>query len=252
MLGPILAASAAVGVVIVAALLLRRLGREVTDEDPSGEPTRHAAAMVSALFLLTFALAIVVPWTTADAASENTYVESQAAVEAYWSASRLPAPADRQVQSRLRDYLRFVLDNEWPLMADGRLSADGWSRLDALRTQVTDLRVTGIDAQDARNDLLDQIQDVSGARRLRAADATASPPPVVLGLTVLTGVTVILFPFLGGERLGLERLVPLMVMAALLGVGVYLAFDITHVFRGGLAVGPDAFQAALEGIQRIP
>jgi hypothetical protein len=252
MLGPVLAAVAAIGVVIVAALLCRRVGRDRTGEDPGGQVAPHVGAMLSALFLLAFALAIVVPWTTADAASENTYVESQAIVEAYWSADRLPAPADGQVQAQLRDYLGLILDKEWPLMAEGRLSPDGWARLDALRTQVTNLRVTDADAMDAKSDLLDQIQDMSGARRLRAADAVASPPPVVLGLTVVTGAAVLLFPFLGGARLGVVRLVPLMVMAALLGVGVYLAFDISHVFRGGLAVGPDAFQAALDGIHRMP
>lgn len=252
MLAPILAAVAAVGVVIVAAFLFRRLSPDGVDEDPGGQIVPYAGAMLSALFLLAFALAIVVPWTTADAASGNTYTESQAVVEAYWSAARLPAPADRQVQARLRDYLHFVVDEEWPLMADGRLSPAGWSRVDTLRMQVTGLRVTGSDAQDARNDLLDQIQDLSGARRQRAADAEASPPPVVLALTVLTGALVVLFPFLSGARPGFARLVPLMAMAALLGVGVYLAFDISHVFAGGLAVKPDAFQAALQDVQRVP
>lgn len=252
MLAPILAAAAAVGMVIVAALVFRRLGREMVDDDPGEGIASHVGAMLSALFLLAFALAIVVPWTTADAASSNTYVESQAAVAAYWSAERLPAPADGQVQTQLRDYLTFVRDKEWPLMAEGRLSPDGWSRLDTLRAQVTDLRVADDDARDARNDLLDEIQDLSGARRQRAADAAATPPPIVLALTVVTGIAVILFPFLGGARLGFARLAPLMVMAALLGLGIYLAFNISHVFTGGLAVEPDAFQSALQSIQRIP
>src|SRR5262245_48337963 len=102
MLISVFAAVAAVGAVVTAALLFRRSGRISDDRDPSGITATHAGAMLSALFLLVFAIAIVVPWTTADAARQNTYAESQAIVDAYWSASALSPPAGRQVQADLR------------------------------------------------------------------------------------------------------------------------------------------------------
>ncbi len=52
-----------------------------------------------------FAIAEVVPWTTADAARQNTYDESRAIVQAYWSASGLPGPARDRVQNELRGYV---------------------------------------------------------------------------------------------------------------------------------------------------
>ncbi len=55
------------------------------DPDPDGPTAAHTGAMLSALFLLAFAIAIVVPWTTADAARSNTYAESHAVSEAYWA-----------------------------------------------------------------------------------------------------------------------------------------------------------------------
>ena len=56
-----------------------------------------------------FAIAEVVPWTTADAARQNTYHESQAVLQAYWSASGLPAPARDIVQQQLRGYTVLFL-----------------------------------------------------------------------------------------------------------------------------------------------
>jgi hypothetical protein len=41
-------------------------------------------------------------------------------------------------------------------------------------------------------------------------------------------------------------------MAALLGVGIFLAFDISHVFTGALRVKPDAYTAAQQQFQQIP
>jgi hypothetical protein len=240
---------AAVGLVAGSAFLFRKLARGKTgDETSSG----HAGAMLSSLFLLVFAIAIVVPWTTVDSARQNTYTESQAAVETYWSAAALPAPAGAEVQAGLRDYVGFVVDREWPLMEAGRLSPEGSWRLDSLRTQVAALNVTDDDARGAKGTALDRLADLSAARRQRAADAKATPPAGVMLLTIVTGAVVVIFPFLAGARPRGLALVPMLAMAVMLGVGVYLAWDISRVFTGGLAVTPDAFTSALQEFQRIP
>jgi hypothetical protein len=247
-----LAVVAAVGLVVLAAFLFRVLGRGTEDRDPHGASAGHAGSMLSSLFLLIFAIAIVVPWTSADAARQNTYAETQALVETYWSAAALPAPAETQVRDGLRDYARFVVDKEWPLMAVGRLSPEGSTRLEILRSYVTGLRPASDEAATAKTAVLDQMADVFSARRQRAADAGTSPPAGVLVLTVIAGAVVVLFPFIAGARPRGVTIVPLSVMAALLAVGVYLAWDISHPFKGGLAVKPDAFVSALDEFQRIP
>jgi hypothetical protein len=136
-------------------------------------------------------------------------------------------------------------------MAREKLSPEGWSRLQKIRTQATGLSLTSEDARDSRNDLLDQLRALSAARNQRAADAKAGPPFGLYALTILTGLAVIVFPFMAGERSPGKKILPLLVMAALLGIGVYLTFNISHVFAGGLAVQPDAFNAALQELQRI-
>ncbi len=242
---------AAVGLVALAAFLSRRFGHGTDDRDPGGASAGHAGAMLSSLFLLVFAIAIVVPWTVSDSARQNTYAEAQTAAEAYWSAAGLPAPADLQVQQVVRDYVGFVVDKEWPLMAEGRLSPKGDVRLEALRTQVAALQVTDDEAREAKSAVLERLGDLSGARRQRAADATAALPPAVLALTIVTGVVIILFPFLAGARPSGAALLPLITMTVLLAVGVYLAWSISHAFTGGLAVEPEAFTGVLQEIQRL-
>ncbi|MBO3746849.1 DUF4239 domain-containing protein [Streptosporangiaceae bacterium NEAU-GS5] len=246
MLPSAVSALAAVGVVAIAAFLFRRRGDD--DRDAGGPSAGHAGAMLSALFLLVFAIAIIVPWTTADSARQNTYAESQAAVESYWAAAALPTTAVTAVRTELRDYMSYVLVKEWPMMAEGRMSADATTRLNTLRAQVAQLDAP----DDAKSPMLDQLGALSAARRQRAADAGATPPPGLMGLTVLTGLVILVFPFLAGARPRGHTLLPLLVMAGLLGVGIYLTYDISHVFAGSLAVQPDAFRAALLEFQHIP
>mgnify|MGYP002623882483 CR=1 FL=1 len=252
MVASVLAALAAAGVVALAAMMYRRRGLGADDPEPSGATSGHAGAMLSALFLLCYAIAIVVPWTAADVARQNTYAESQAVVEAHWAAARLPAPVGTQVRAELEDYLRFVVRQEWPQLANGRLSDEGWTRLDQVRTRVADVLTEVTDEQEAKAVVLEQLRNLSEARRLRGADAQSRPPAALLVMTVLTGVLVAVFPFMAGARPTGPAIVPLVVMTGLLGVGIYFVFDIVSVFDGGLAVGPDAFVSALQQLQRIP
>jgi Protein of unknown function (DUF4239) len=247
----ILAVVAAVGVVVLAATLFRRFGRGADDGDPGGATASHAGSMLSALFLLVFAIAIVVPWTTADSARQNAYTESRALVEAYWAASALPPPEGREVQADLRDYAGLVVGDEWRLMKKGHLTQEGDDRLNTLRNRVLSFPAD-TDQKDDRAAVLEQIQALDTARGQRAMDAKARPPVGLLWMSVMTGLIVMVFPFLAGARPRGLTVVPLAVMAALLGVGLYLAFDISHTFTGALRVKPDPYTAAQRQFQQIP
>ncbi|MDP4506996.1 bestrophin-like domain [Nonomuraea turcica] len=242
---------AAVGVVMLTALVFRLFRRGGEDRDPGGPSAGHAGAMLSAMFLLVFAIAIIVPWTKADTARQNTHTESQAAIDAYWTAAGLPDDAARQVRTALREYVIFVVRDEWPLMAQGRMDPVGAARMDELRGRVSDLEVSGEDEEEAKGNLLQHIGAISMARAQRSADAAAAPPDGLLFLTILTGVVVIVFPFLAGARPQGLTILPLVAMAALLGFGTYLTWDISRAFDGPLAVGPEAFQGALQEFARV-
>ncbi|GAB2833835.1 hypothetical protein GCM10022221_35830 [Actinocorallia aurea] len=251
----ILCALAAVALVLLLAKLTNRRASWDSDGDsaPDGPTAGHSGATISALFLLVFAIAVIVPWTTADAARQNTHAEAQSLVEAYWAASVLPQGDREAVRDGLRSYTGFVIEDEWPVMREeSRLSAEGWHRLDDFRGRLDALSFTDETRKDALDDIRDQVRDVYAARRQRASDAESSLPAGVLLFTGLTGLAMIVLPFLLGARPQGRALLPLGVMAAMLGVGVYLAFDIDHVFSGALAVTPSAFQTALAEFDRVP
>lgn len=244
----------AAGLAVLLVVLVARFTKKWTKEDgePEGPNAAHAGGILSALFLLVFAIAIIVPWTAADTARHNTYAEVQSLNEAYWRAAGLP-PADRQaVRAGLVDYTRFVADKEWPGMAAGGELPEGWQRLDAIRVRLTAIPSTNDAVKTARDDTIERLREVYAARRERATEAGAVLPPAVLFFTVTLGLVMLVFPFLAGARpKGMARL-PLLVMAAVLGLCVLIVFDLDNVFSGGLAVGSDAYQSAITDFQRIP
>lgn len=222
------------------------------DDAPDGPTASHAGAMISALFLLVFAIAVIVPWTVADSARQNTYAEADALVEASWLAGGL-SPADTAATRRaVRDYTQFVAGEEWRTLRRGDLDPRGWQRLNALRAALVRLKPANEDQQNARDAVVGQLQTVYAARQQRAVDAHATLPFGVLVLTVFTGALVLVFPVASGARPRGWTWAPYTLLALTLVVGVYLVFAINHTFSGPLGVDPTAFTSALRQLGQIP
>ena len=231
---------------------LRFRGGHRADNAADGPIASHAGSMVSALFLLIFAIAVIVPWTVADSARQNTYTEAGALEEAAWAARGLP-PADAgTTRAALRDYAQFVVATEWPAMKHRQLDPRGWQRLDELRSRLIQLDLKDQDQQTARDAVVSQLQTVYTARRQRGVDAQAGLPWGVLALTVVTAAFVVLFPLLAGARPRGWVWAVYALLAVSIAVGVYLVFAIDHTFSGPLAVGPKAFSTAWADLGRVP
>jgi hypothetical protein len=250
-LGCVLAAVAAIALVSIVDVVAASFGRGKVDTAPDGVSGSHGGAMIKSLFLMAFAIGLIVPWTTNDTARQNTYAEAQAIIEAYWQANRLPAAEASIVHTDLRNYTNFVIHGEWPVLASGDVSQQGWNLLDNLRGNLMALHYTDKFSSDADNSVLNHISDVYAARRQRAVDAAASLPEAVIIFAVITGLLVILYPFLAGVRPHGKALIPIVLTSGLIGAGIFLVIDNNHTFSGGIAVQPEAFQSALIEMQRI-
>ncbi len=250
-LGCGLSAVAAITLVAGVDIVAARMGRGKIDAASDGVSGSHGGAMIKSLFLMAFAIGVVVPWTTNDTARQNTYAEAQAIVEAYWQADRLPASEATTVRDDLRNYTSFVISDEWPVMASDKLSQQGWTMLDSLRGNLMAHDYTEKLFSDADTSVLNQVSSIYAARRQRAVDAEASLPDAVVIFAGITGLLVVLYPFLAGVRPHGKALLPILLTAALIGAGMYLVVDNNHTFAGGIAVHPEAFQSALSEMQRI-
>jgi hypothetical protein len=250
-LGCVLAALAAIALVGAVDVVAAKLGHGKVDDKPDGVSGSHGSAMIKSLFLMAFAIGLIVPWTTNDTARQNTYAEAQAMVEAYWNASRLPVAEAVTVHDGLRNYTNFVIHDEWPVMASGELSQQGWTMLDNLRGNLMSLNYGEKRYSDADTAVLTHVSDVYAARRQRAVDAAATLPQAVIIFAVITGLLVILYPFLAGVRPHGKALIPIVLTAALIGTGLFLVIDNNHTFSGGIEVQPEAYQSALTEMQRI-
>ncbi|MFI6604062.1 hypothetical protein ACIBHX_48215 [Nonomuraea sp. NPDC050536] len=232
--------AAAVAVLLVALVVLRRRGR--SDEGHGPAALDFAVNLALAVYLLVLAYAAVLGHDAIDAAETDAAAEAESLTELYWAVAPLPEAAP--IRAQVRQYTTQSIALDWPLMPGGRLSPVPGDTLDDLRIAVQRLHPAGITGLRSRSDALGRAADVSHARGVRAGDASTSLDPIFLVSMIASGALVIVLPWLAGVRPSPASITSDLVRVCVVVVGVVIIVLLAKPYSGPGAVRPDAFQAA--------
>ena len=85
-------------------------------------------SLASMLFAIVAAFVFIDVWGGADEARNATYTEAQAAQLVAWAGNGLPEPDSSEMVRLSREYLREVVDQEWPKLAESSVDEHtrGW------------------------------------------------------------------------------------------------------------------------------
>jgi hypothetical protein len=150
-------------------------------------------------------------------------------------------PFRGRLQDGLRDYTRFEIDRDWPLMRRGIVPTEGTHRLQVFMDELLAFRPADRGEETLHAETLHQLNELLNLRRARLESATVGIPPVlwwVVGIGALIGVLLI-------AMLDMEVHVHLILGGALslfLGLVIFLIADLDNPFRGEVSVTPDAFR----------
>lgn len=233
------------------AYLVRRYGYE------EGRPSNNDAAgqvftIISGLHAVVLAFVLVTLFDTVTDAREGAYREAQGLVAVSWAVDSLPGPAGTEVRDRSAQYVRTVIEQEWPGMRGGRPVDDpGWDRLDAIRGAVQRARADGEFQEDRKIEASDQLNDVYQERQERVTRATDDGVVAVVWFVLIIGsvVCVILPNLFGGTRL-FPHVLLVSTLAGALALMLFAIYQLQNPFSGGTGIDPSAFSWALERLGR--
>src|SRR4051794_6178635 len=206
----------AVVVAVVGLVLVQRLvptERRKQHNDVAG----FIYAVLGVSYAVLLGLMLIAVWEKWDAADTLTVDEANELAGIFYWAHALPQPEGRHVQELVRSYDRVVIEEEWPLMAQGGSSPKAWDALDELRATILGLQPpkgekrTGYD-QMRYEEMLVQRQDLGNPRREGLLAAEQGLPPSLWVVLILGGVLTVAFSCL--FRL-LNSLVPLLMVGSL-------------------------------------
>lgn len=207
-------------------------------------------AVVGVAYAALLAFMFIIVWQEFDNTRTTVEHEANEVAAIYQIAGQIGRSQGQQVQDLSRSYAEIVVNQEWPLMANGRESQQAWDTLAQLGKTIEQIQPQDAREQALYGQLLDRLHDLSDNRRVRLLDAREAVGWGFWILMIFLGIITIGFTYL----FGLENTVGHAVMiAAITATIVSILFLINAIdlpFRGDIRVGPDAFRLMLEQLDK--
>jgi uncharacterized membrane protein YgaE (UPF0421/DUF939 family) len=210
-------------------------------------------AVLGVIYAVLLALVVIAVWEEFGRARVTVESEANALAEIFWLAHQLPEPEGRELQELAHSYAEEVVDEEWPLMEQGRTpqmentqeTTRGWVLIDDIRATLQEVEPRTVAEQALYAEGLDQVQRLADARRTRLVAAEESIPAVLWVVLVVGGMVTVGFAYLFGlDNTWAHRLM----VVSLAGVIALVLFTIgamDHPFSGGARIGTGAFELVL-------
>jgi len=182
--------------------------------------------------------------------SQTTVVNEAADVRAlYYLAGQLPESQRDQLQDLAASYARVVVDEEWPLMTEGRLSP----RAAALNQQITK-SIAGFQPSTSAeqalfSQALQRAHELNQNRSLRLLYASRGLPLILWFVLGVLAVLVLLFTYVLGLESARLHVAAVTALTAGLAFTMFTIIALDQPFAGDLRVGPQEFEMVLDEIE---
>ena len=206
-------------------------------------------AVLGVSYAVLLGLMLIAVWQKWDAAEAIATDEANELAGIFWYAHALPQPGGRHIQELARSYAQVVVEEEWPLMEQGRSSPKAWATLDELRATILGLDPpTG--AQLVRyNQVLEQLHGLGDARRERLLAANEGLAPILWVVLIGGAVITIAFTYLFGLENTVVHTLMVAALAMILSSSLFTVAALDYPFKGDVRIHPAAFEQVLERFQ---
>jgi hypothetical protein len=206
-------------------------------------------AVLGVSYAVLLGLMLIAVWEQWNAAQDVASDEANELAGIFWFAHALPQPEGRHIQELARSYAEVVVEEEWPLMEQGRSSPKAWATLDQLRGTILGLDPpTG--AQQVRyNQVLEQLHALGDARRERLLAANEGLATILWVVLIGGGVITIAFTYLFGLEDTVVHTLMVAALAMILSLSLFTVAALDYPFKGDVRIHPAAFEQVLERFQ---
>ncbi len=226
------------GLLLVRRRVLPRLRVHVEDSEFSGSLVQ----CVMVFYGLAVALIAVNVSQTYSDVSRTVSQEATSVASLYRDVSCYPEPIRPRLQQELRDYLDYVIHKAWPLQQRGQMPGGAVELMDRFQKILTRFEPSTEGQKLLHGETLRAYNQVIQARRLRL-DAVGTKLPTVMWAVIVVGAVIGLsatFFFKVADARLHGILVTL--LAAFMGLIIFMILALDRPFRGDLGIGPEPYQ----------
>jgi hypothetical protein len=245
------------GILIIAmAVLLALAGLALVHRlvpTPLREPNMAVAGLIymplSGLVGVLTAFTIVFAWQNFDTTYHTTQREAAALADVYWHADDFSDLERQEVQQLAQSYAQVVIDEEWPLMAQGQESARAWEIVDEIRGRLDKVEPNTSAEQVAYSSEVTQFDTMVNERRLRLLESRQGLPVVLWAALLINAPLLVIFTYIFSVKHLLVHMVLVATLTLVLASMIFTIRSLEYPFSGDLTVTPTSMEFVLEGFK---
>ena len=225
------------GLLLVRRHLVPRLHVTVDDSEFSGAILQS----VMCFYGLAVALIAVNVFQSYSDTSKLVSNEATSIAALYRDVSCYPEAIRPRLQDDLRGYVRYVIDQAWPLQQRGKVPDGGVELLDRFQTKLVGFEPASEGQKLMHGETLGAYNRMVLARRLRL-DAVGGGIPGIMWSVILIGAVISLSSsfFFKVEAANFHS-IQVLLLATFVGLVIFMIFALDHPYRGDLGIGSGAY-----------
>ena len=202
-------------------------------------------AVLGVVYAVLLGLMVVAVWEQWNAATDTADREASELAEVFWVADRMPESEGHRIQELVRSYARVVVNEEWPLMRQGKSSPKAWELLDEIRSAVQNSQPSSPAQQVLYEEGLERVHELADARRARLLEADQGLPSILWIVLIVGGIVVIGFTYLFGLESTVIHLLMVAALVLIIALVLFTVAELDFPFSGGVRIGPEAMEQVL-------
>ncbi len=234
------------GLLLVRRQVLPRLRIHIEDSEFSGSMVQS----VMVFYGLAVALIAVSVFQTYSDVSKIVSQEATALAALYRDVSAYPEPIRPQLQNGLREYVQYVIHEAWPLQQRGKIPGGGVELMNYFQKTLIAFEPATEGQKLLHGEALRAYNNMILARRLRL-DAVGTGLPGVMWVVIMVGAVIGLGAcfFFKVEDTRLHAIL-VTLLAAFMGLVIFMIFALDRPFRGDLGLRPDPYQLIYDQLMK--
>jgi len=247
-------------VIVLVSMLLSVIGllfvrRNVSTEwlERHRELASYYFLTVGTIYAVLIAFAIYIVWMGFKDAATNLEHEATEVADLSRLSTAMPEEHRRAITLALMEYLKAVVDDEFPAMAQGRDSERAWTAATRLWNAYGSLQVNDLRLQSYLSESLKHLTQLSDLRRTRLFTSHGTTPWVLWVLLTVGGVLLIGFSYFVGHESVTMHAAMTACLTAVIAFCMFLILSLDRPYSGIVKVTPQCFEVELAHVaSRVP
>ncbi len=206
-------------------------------------------AVVGVIYAVLIAFVAVGVWERFNQAEERTYKEATDLTIVYRDAGSFSNGPG--LRAALRDYVRDLIEDEWPLMQRGDRSISARLLIESVDRDVRNIKADTPERVAIQERMLEAMDGALEDRDARISEGATGINSVLWVTLIIGAFLTVGFTLLFGFKHTIMQQLMVGSLSVLIGLMLFLIVSLDFPFRGGVTVGPEAFENALQVFHAI-